>query len=257
MDQFFHYDFLDEVAWFEADLPANPSAFVSYAEQPSSRSFAASGTRNVNKRMVELLIKRSKVPAVGTTSDKNTIMQIAAEKILELQSSKEELRKQNSELEAILAARRDEEVVEGAKIRFRVGSPSSGIDSMLSVLKCLKETGSETRAIQVSERVLNYQGKVHEALKCGTWQFAYVRMKPLNNLIIFGETHGLISMITTTPTNYCPLSPPPIKTTCSKTRHHRLQHQTPPLGRVEGLEGVSLQINLLPLLSSESNVEKI
>ncbi|KAK3009177.1 hypothetical protein RJ639_013517 [Escallonia herrerae] len=150
MDQFFRYDFLDEVACFEADLPANQSAFVSYAEQPSSRSFAGSGTRNVNKRMVELLIRRSKVPAVGTTSDKNTIMQIAAEKIRELQSSEEELRKQNSELEAILAARRDEEVVEGAKIRFRVGNPSSGIDSMLSVLKCLKETASETRAIQSS-----------------------------------------------------------------------------------------------------------
>ncbi|KAK2972941.1 hypothetical protein RJ640_021998, partial [Escallonia rubra] len=122
-------------------------------------------------------------------SDKNTIMQIAAEKIRELQSSQEELRKQNSELEAILAARRDEEVVEGAKIRFRVGNPSSGIDSMLSVLKCLKETGSETRAIQSSFSAQELSAVIEVQNKFGKYD---QKRKSLGGPDHHGSYHGQI-----------------------------------------------------------------
>lgn len=73
---------------------------------------------------------------------------MAAKKVEELQNYKEELERQNNEMEKILAARESEQQVEQAQINIRVAYPSSGVDSMLEVLKCLKQTGSKTRAIQ-------------------------------------------------------------------------------------------------------------
>ncbi|XP_071940546.1 transcription factor bHLH92-like isoform X2 [Coffea arabica] len=143
--------------------------------------------RNANKRMIELLKKRWKPPTIGaveaerernrkhvinermrrgkqkksfvelhkmlpygTKGDKNSIVQMAAERIHELQRCNEELKRRKIELELALAAaiHDDEENLEVAKIKLRVVHPSSGIDSMLEVLKCLKNTGTKTKGIQ-------------------------------------------------------------------------------------------------------------
>lgn len=81
-------------------------------------------------------------------SDKNSIITTAAKKVEELKRFKEELERQNSEIERVLGARKSEEMVEQAKIMVRVAYPSSGVDSMLEVLKCLKQTSSKTTAFQ-------------------------------------------------------------------------------------------------------------
>jgi hypothetical protein len=76
-------------------------------------------------------------------SDKNSIIQMAAKKIEEMQRRREELQRRKLEVEANLAA------VEGvATIRVRVANPTSGVDSMVEVLKCLKDLGLETRSIR-------------------------------------------------------------------------------------------------------------
>lgn len=82
--------------------------------------------------------------------DKNSIVQMAAQRIQELQRYVEELKRRNIELELALAAANhdDEEILEEAKIKLRVAHPSSGIDSMLEVLKCLKDTGAKTKAMK-------------------------------------------------------------------------------------------------------------
>ncbi|KAI8011263.1 Transcription factor bHLH92 [Camellia lanceoleosa] len=89
---------------------------------------------------------RSLLPP-GTKSDKNSIIQVAVKEVQALEKNKAELERRNREIEAILGAREDRKI-EGAKIRLRVADPSSGIDSMLEVLKCLKNMGCETIAIQ-------------------------------------------------------------------------------------------------------------
>ncbi|KAK9288402.1 hypothetical protein L1049_016858 [Liquidambar formosana] len=83
---------------------------------------------------------------LGTKNDKNSIIQMTAVKIQELQTYKEELQRQNRELEINLAAM-EREKVGGTKIKLRVGNPTSGIDSLVEVLQCLKNLGLETRAI--------------------------------------------------------------------------------------------------------------
>ncbi|KAF5950742.1 hypothetical protein HYC85_012735 [Camellia sinensis] len=83
----------------------------------------------------------------GTKSDKNSIIQVAVTEVQVLEKNKAELERRNREIEAILGAREDRQI-EGAKIRLRVADPSSGIDSMLEVLKCLKNMGSKITAIQ-------------------------------------------------------------------------------------------------------------
>ncbi|KAL3506044.1 hypothetical protein ACH5RR_031426 [Cinchona calisaya] len=97
-------------------------------------------------------VKLHKVLPLGTKGDKNSIVQMAAETIQELQSCKEDLKRKNAELELALAAENhdhdDEENLEDAKIKLRVANPSSGIDSMLEVLKFLKDIGIKTKAIQ-------------------------------------------------------------------------------------------------------------
>ncbi|CAK9167944.1 unnamed protein product [Ilex paraguariensis] len=84
----------------------------------------------------------------GTKGDKNSIIQVAAENIQELQRYKEELERKNTEIEGVFGEEEMSKAVEKAKIKFRVPYPSSGINSMLEVLKCLKATGSKTRGIQ-------------------------------------------------------------------------------------------------------------
>lgn len=86
-------------------------------------------------------------------SDKNSIIQTAAETIEELRREMETLKRRKLELEMALLieadrANDDKETMQEAKIRLRVAHPSSGIDSMLEVLKCLKNTGTKAKALQ-------------------------------------------------------------------------------------------------------------
>lgn len=67
---------------------------------------------------------------------------MARHEIQKLQSSREELKRRNLELKAKLM---EQPMV--LNIGFRVGNPSSGIDSMVEVLKCLKSMDLKTTAI--------------------------------------------------------------------------------------------------------------
>ena len=82
--------------------------------------------------------------------DKHSIILTAAQEVEELKKCREELRRQQNEmLGAIEGSRGEEESeMEQAKIRIDVARPSSGVDSMLEVLKCLKHTDSNVRLIQ-------------------------------------------------------------------------------------------------------------
>ena len=80
-------------------------------------------------------------------SDKNSIIQTAATKIQVLQKCREELQRRNSEAEKNLAAVEGERVG-GAKIKLKVANPTSGVDSMVEVLKCLKHLGLKARTIR-------------------------------------------------------------------------------------------------------------
>lgn len=74
---------------------------------------------------------------------------MAAKEIKELQSSKEHLERQNNEIvKKLLVARESKQEMEQAQINIRVSYPLSGLDSMLEVLKCLKQTATKTTAIQ-------------------------------------------------------------------------------------------------------------
>lgn len=75
---------------------------------------------------------------------------MAAKEIEELHKYKEELKRQNRGMEMVLGARKNEKAVEKAEIKLRVAYPASGVDSMLEVLRCLKDTGSTATAIQSS-----------------------------------------------------------------------------------------------------------
>lgn len=76
-------------------------------------------------------------------NDKNSIVKTAANMIHELRCCKQELERKSYELESNLGLKNG-----GAKIRVNVDNPTSGVDSMLEVLKCLKDLGSSTRSIQ-------------------------------------------------------------------------------------------------------------
>ncbi|CAK9148322.1 unnamed protein product [Ilex paraguariensis] len=152
---------------------------------PAKGDDAGTNRRNVNKRMIDFL-RRNWTPVLetkgnerergyrhmmderlrrekqkqsylallsmlppGTKSDKNSIIQMTAKEIEELQRYKEELETRNTELEAVLDDhQRESREVEKAKIKLRVTYPSCGIYSVLEVLKCLKNIGSKTTAIQ-------------------------------------------------------------------------------------------------------------
>ncbi|KAL2469783.1 Transcription factor bHLH [Abeliophyllum distichum] len=185
MDEFFQlYNSQWGLVWPNEAVLVNPSAFLRYINQPigelASRSHGnGSNHRNVNKRMIEFLKKTStgmrvettieterershkhmisermrrekhnqcylalhKLLPLGTKSDKSSILHMAAKNIEELQKKKEELERRNSELAA-------EKAIEKAQIKLKVAYPASGIDYMLEVLYCLKNTGSRTKTIQ-------------------------------------------------------------------------------------------------------------
>ncbi|XP_034685156.1 transcription factor bHLH92 isoform X2 [Vitis riparia] len=157
------------------------SAFAPYRSQPipGDGGVGGSNRRNMNSRMMELL--RGNWSAIrnsgesdrgrsyrhmmrerarrenqkqsylalhsllphGTKSDKNSIIEMAKHEIQKLQSSKEELKRRNQELNAKL---REGTMV--LNIGLKVGNPSSGIDSMEEVLKCLKNMDLKTTSIQ-------------------------------------------------------------------------------------------------------------
>ncbi|XP_061992022.1 transcription factor bHLH92 [Rosa rugosa] len=188
MDRFILEALEGDFLWYENPPVLNPSAFVPYTEAPESGEPTNSGSNsmNMNKRMLRFLRKNyppstarieigeeehgkekgfrhminermrrekqkqsyfalhSLLPN-GTKSDKNWIVQMATTNIQQLERQNEELRKRNMELESILGKERS---VKWRRIRLRVANPTSGIDSMLEVLKCLKSLGLKTRNIQ-------------------------------------------------------------------------------------------------------------
>lgn len=79
-------------------------------------------------------------------ADKNTIVQTAASQVLELQGLKAELQRRNVELEARLAKKAEK--AEGAKINVKVEHPSSAMDSMVEVLKCLRNMEVKAKSIR-------------------------------------------------------------------------------------------------------------
>ncbi|GKU85834.1 hypothetical protein SLEP1_g451 [Rubroshorea leprosula] len=83
----------------------------------------------------------------GTKGDKNSVVQTATRTIQELEKQKEELQGRNNELEANLVAINEKDGGR-KKIRVRVDNPTSGIDSMVEVLRCLKKMNAKPRTIQ-------------------------------------------------------------------------------------------------------------
>ncbi|XP_073223247.1 transcription factor bHLH92 isoform X2 [Cicer arietinum] len=161
----------------------NPSAFVQYRDQPiisfgEESSLKGSNSNSMNKRMVAFLrkkvaLERNKavecerergykhmisermrrqrqrqcclnlhsVLPHGTKTDNNSVVQTAAKEIQRLQRCQEELERKNFELES--------NVVDGRKFKYlRVPNPTSGIDSIVETLKCLKGHGVDTRSIK-------------------------------------------------------------------------------------------------------------
>ena len=81
-------------------------------------------------------------------NDKNSIVQTATKRVQELEWLKKDLERRNYELQANLAAMNKDQNNEETKIRVRIDNPTSGIGSMLAVLKCLKKLDSKPRIIQ-------------------------------------------------------------------------------------------------------------
>ncbi|XP_058105493.1 transcription factor bHLH92 [Magnolia sinica] len=82
-----------------------------------------------------------------TKNDKNSIVHTAASQLLNLQALKEELLKRNKELQASLEMK-TKNSSEVATIELRVADPSSGIGSMIEIMKCLKSMELKVRAIR-------------------------------------------------------------------------------------------------------------
>ncbi|XP_049407655.1 transcription factor bHLH92 [Solanum stenotomum] len=115
----------------------------------------------VHKHMIKERIRREKqkqsylnlykLLPMGTKNEKNAIVQTATRRIEELQKYKENLKKRNDEIQLILAqSNQEEEEFEKAKIKAKVGYPICGVDSMLEVLKCLRNCGTKANSIQSS-----------------------------------------------------------------------------------------------------------
>ncbi|KAF4365776.1 hypothetical protein F8388_003445 [Cannabis sativa] len=87
---------------------------------------------------------------VGTKNDKNSIVQIATMKIQELETYKEELKREQMKLKEALMERNINinNKNKNNKIKVRVAKPiNSGVDLMVEVLNCLKRLG--LRAINI------------------------------------------------------------------------------------------------------------
>lgn len=96
----------------------------------------------------------------GTKREKKSIVQMAARKIEELKREKAKLEKRNQELQKALAVENNKasssKTKDEANINIRVAYPSSGIDSMLEVLKCLKNNDSTAISIQSKFSTLQF-----------------------------------------------------------------------------------------------------
>ncbi|KAI5573246.1 hypothetical protein POPTR_010G077000v4 [Populus trichocarpa] len=185
MDGFFQDEWQGDGFWNEIG-PVNQGAFVPYIRRAGAGSESSSmgaHPTNMNKRMVEFMrrsfpvnigaqepgsercnrhmmserLRRERerhgylalhsLLPLGTKKDKNSIMQMAAKRIQELETYKRILERRNGEIEEKLAGSGIVNV-ESTKIRIEVANPTSGVDPMVDVLKCLKSLGAKTRSIQ-------------------------------------------------------------------------------------------------------------
>ncbi|KAK8507279.1 hypothetical protein V6N13_070065 [Hibiscus sabdariffa] len=176
-----------EIFWYETTMSTAtatvPSAFVPYSgiHLGSERSVVSGGRScgNLNKRVVGFL-KKSWPAAVdakdgekgrcfrhmmnermrrekqkssyfalhsmlphGTKNDKNSIVQMAAKRVQELEWLKKDLERRKQELQ-----QQQQQPNEENRIRVTIENPTSGIDSMLEALKCLKALDSKPTMIQ-------------------------------------------------------------------------------------------------------------
>lgn len=76
-------------------------------------------------------------------NDKNSIVQMAAQQLQQLQGVKEDLERQHEELRT----RVEEEERGLSKVKIRVANPSSPIDSIVEVLKCLTRMNLRAKVI--------------------------------------------------------------------------------------------------------------
>ncbi|KAL9689072.1 hypothetical protein QQ045_033502 [Rhodiola kirilowii] len=198
MESFFYQDQPPaSSSWFHDSLVGKPSDFVPFSEQEWVKVDAVSEEKNnVKRRMVEMLRgrwKKSEEATVAekerrlkhmvkemlrrrshnegftslrailptrTKSDKISIITAAATEIMRTRRTLEDLRRRNMELKKKLDAKGKGGVMSIVKIR--VGNPVSGIDSMVEVLHCLKDSGSDIRRIRAhfSEQELSAELEV-------------------------------------------------------------------------------------------------
>lgn len=98
---------------------------------------------------------------------------MARKTIEELEKYKDELERKKNELEKNYCKQQMDE----ARIKLRVANPSSGIDSMLEVLKCLKSADSVVKSVHSSfskhefSAVLQIETKVGEPLSLSLSHF--------------------------------------------------------------------------------------
>ncbi|PON83312.1 Basic helix-loop-helix transcription factor [Trema orientale] len=119
------------------------------------------------KQKQSYLALHSMLP-MGTKNDKNSIVQIATMKIQQLERYKEELRQQNMELEEILAGGNEEEIkTKWTKIKLKVANPTSGVDSMVEVLNCLKKLGLKARNIHSAFSAQEFSAELEIETKVG------------------------------------------------------------------------------------------
>jgi phosphotransacetylase len=123
---------------------------------------------------------------------------MAAKKIQELEMYKEMLKRRNDEIEERLAASGIRNV-ESTKIRIEVANPTSGVDPMIDVLKCLKSLGTKTRSIQsqFSDQelvaVMEIETKVFPPLVISCY---FPTMVLLTGQILMQHiTHGILGLV--------------------------------------------------------------
>ncbi|KAK1379902.1 Transcription factor bHLH92 like [Heracleum sosnowskyi] len=159
MEHFFGYRSEPVFSWLEEEVPAKSSAFVSYTQHQLNvaPAFVERGRRHMlsermrrEKQKHNYMRLHSLLPS-GTKRDKHSIILTAVQEVEQLKKWRQELERQKSAMNKMLGARESSSEgseMEEAKIRINVARPSSAVDSMLEVLKCLKQTGSNIRLIQ-------------------------------------------------------------------------------------------------------------
>ncbi|KAF9619115.1 hypothetical protein IFM89_005129 [Coptis chinensis] len=184
MDSFLLEELENEIFWPEP-IPVVQSSFVPYAKPIGGfHSKSSVKGKSISKRMIEFLrahptkrteerqeddndrsyrhminerLRREKQKQTydslhsllprGTKIDKNSVLQTAALQLQELKGLKEELQARNRELEKKLLANEGARA-ETAVIRLKRQISSSGIDSILGVLRCLNNMGLKVRTIR-------------------------------------------------------------------------------------------------------------